>query len=131
MIYTYSLFGVIASVAVFFNVILLIAIMAVMGDVTLPGIAGIALTIGMAVDANVLIYERMKDEIRSGSSPGAAIAKGYDRAVPTIIDSNVTTIIGALLLYIFGSGAVKVFAVTLTIGILCSMFTSISLTKQL
>lgn len=132
MIYTYSLFGVIASAAVFFNVILLIAIMAVMeATMTLPGIAGVALTIGMAVDANVLIYERMKDEIRSGASPGAAIAKGYDRAVPTIIDSNVTTIIGALLLYIFGSGAVKGFSVTLTIGILCSMFTSISLTKAI
>ena len=93
------------------------------------GIAGIALTLGMAVDANVLIYERIKEEVVLGQAPMSAISIGYARAMGTIVDSNVTTLIGAALLYQFGTGAVKGFAVTLSIGILISMFTAISLTR--
>jgi preprotein translocase subunit SecD len=92
---------------------------------TLPGIAGIVLTVGMAVDANVLIFERIREEIRNGSSPQASIAAGYDKALSTIVDANLTTLIAAIVLFSFGTGPVKGFAVTLFIGILTSMFTSI------
>ncbi len=130
MLLVYSLFGVVADTALIFNIILLLAIMGLLGaTLTLPGIAGIALTIGMAVDANVLIYERIKEELRNGRKPIAAIDAGYTRAMGTIIDSNLTTLIGAALLFIFGSGAIRGFAVTLSIGILVSMFTAISLTR--
>ncbi|MFM2044316.1 MAG: putative protein-export rane protein SecD, partial [Pseudomonadota bacterium] len=96
---------------------------------TLPGIAGIVLTIGMAVDANVLIFERIREEVANGRTPIAAIDAGYNRALTTIIDSNLTTLIAALLLFMFGSGPVKGFAVTLSIGILASMFTAIMVTR--
>lgn len=130
MILVYSFFGVMADIAVIFNIILLLAVMAIIqATLTLPGIAGIALTIGMAVDANVLIYERIKEELRNGLKPHAALEAGYTRAMATIVDSNLTTLIGSVLLYIFGSGVVRGFAVTLSIGILVSMFTAISLTR--
>lgn len=130
MLLVYSLFGVMADIAVIFNIIILIAVMSVIqATLTLPGIAGIALTIGMAVDANVLIYERIKEELRNGHKPASAIEAGYTRAMATIVDSNLTTLIGSVLLYIFGTGVVRGFAVTLSIGILISMFTAISLTR--
>ena len=96
---------------------------------TLPGIAGIVLTIGIAVDANVLINERIREEVHSGKSPVAAIEAGYSRAMTTIIDSNMTTLISTLVLFWLGSGAVRGFAVTLTIGILASMFTAVTVTR--
>ena len=98
---------------------------------TLPGIAGILLTVGMAVDANVLIFERIREELRLGKSPQAAIYAGYDRAFDTILDSNVTTLIAALVLFGFGSGPVKGFAITLSIGIATSMFTAITGTRAI
>lgn len=130
MLLSYSFFGVTANVALFFNLILLFAYMSItQATLTLPGIAGIALTIGMAVDANVLIYERIKEELRAGRKIMAALDAGYKRAMATIIDSNLTTLIGSVLLYIFGTGPIKGFAVTLSMGILISMFTAISLTR--
>jgi len=96
---------------------------------TLPGIAGVVLTIGMAVDANVLVFERIREEIRAGRTPISAIDAGYSRAITTIIDANVTTLIAAILLYQFGSGPVRGFAVTLAIGIVTSLFTAIMLTR--
>jgi preprotein translocase subunit SecD len=130
MLLVYSFFGVMADIAVIFNIILLLAVMSlIQATLTLPGIAGIALTIGMAVDANVLIYERIKEELRNGHKPASAIEAGYTRAMATIIDSNFTTLIGSILLYVFGTGVVRGFAVTLSIGILVSMFTAITLTR--
>jgi len=98
---------------------------------TLPGIAGIVLTIGMAVDANVLVFERIREEVRAGRTPISAIDAGYSRAITTIIDANLTTLIAALILFYFGSGPVRGFAVTLSIGIVTSMFTAIMLTRLL
>lgn len=130
MLLVYSFFGFVADIAVIFNIILLIAVLSlIQATLTLPGIAGIALTIGMAVDANVLIFERIKEELRNGMKPPAALQAGYTRAMATIVDSNLTTLIGSVLLYVFGSGVVRGFAVTLSIGILISMFTAISLTR--
>lgn len=132
MLIAYSFFGIIANIAVFFNLILLFAALSVThATLTLPGIAGIALTIGMAVDANVLINERIKEELRLGRKMLSAIDAGYNRAMTTIIDSNLTTLIGVGLLYHFGSGPTRGFAVTTSIGIIVSMFTAISLTKQI
>lgn len=132
MLIAYSFFGMIANIAVFFNLILLFAALSVThATLTLPGIAGIALTIGMAVDANVLINERIKEELRLGRKMLSAIDAGYNRAMTTIIDSNLTTLIGVGLLYHFGSGPTRGFAVTTSIGIIVSMFTAISLTKQI
>ena len=130
MILGYSLFGVFANIALAFNLILLFAGLSLLGaTLTLPGIAGIAMTIGMAVDANVLIYERIKEELRKGLTPHHAIEAGYNRAMSTIIDSNLTTLIGAAALFEFGSGSIRGFAVTLALGILISMFTALSVTK--
>ncbi|MBN8543259.1 MAG: protein translocase subunit SecD [Alphaproteobacteria bacterium] len=130
MLLSYGLFGVFANVALMMNLVLIMAAMSLLqATLTLPGIAGIVLTMGMAVDANVLIYERIRDEIRIGRTPAASIEYGFKAAFVTIFDSNLTTLIAAALLYYFGSGSVKGFAVTLTIGILCSMFTSIMLTR--
>jgi preprotein translocase subunit SecD len=130
MIAAYSLFGFIANIALIFNLVLLFAGLSILGaTLTLPGIAGIALTIGMAVDANVLIYERIKEELRLGSKALIAIEAGYKRAMTTIIDSNLTTLLGAAVLYEFGSGPIRGFAVTLALGILISLFTALSLTK--
>ncbi len=132
MVVVYGLFGVIADVALVFNLFLIVALLSVLqATLTLPGIAGIVLTVGMAVDANVLIYERMREEQRNGRTPISAIDAGFQRAFGTIIDSNLTTLIAAVLLYNFGSGPVKGFAVTLAIGILTSMFTAIRVTRLL
>ena len=126
----YGLFGLMADVALFANIVLIVGALSVLqATLTLPGIAGIVLTIGMAVDANVLIFERIREEVRAGRTPISAIDAGYSRAITTIIDANVTTLIAALLLYQFGSGPVRGFAVTLAIGIVTSMFTAIMLTR--
>ncbi len=128
----YGLFGLAACVALVMNLILIIAILSVLqATLTLPGIAGIVLTIGMAVDANVLIYERIREEARVGKSPMSAVDSGYRQAMRTIVDANVTTLIAAVLLYAFGSGPVRGFAVTLGVGIVTSMFTAITLTRLL
>ena len=125
MIVTYGLFGVLANVALFFNMTLIVAILSsLQATLTLPGIAGIVLTVGMAVDANVLIFERIREEIRNNRSPMASIEVGYQRAFRTILDANLTTLFAALFLYFMGSGPVKGFAVTLGIGILTSLFTA-------
>lgn len=132
MLVYYRLFGLIANVALLFNLILLVAILSIIdATLTLPGIAGIVLTVGMAVDANVLIYERIREEIRNGMNPQAAIYAGYERAFSTIIDANVTTLIVAVVLFAIGTGAVKGFAVTLTIGLLTSMLTGITYTRAM
>jgi preprotein translocase subunit SecD len=126
----YGLFGLMADIALLFNVALILALLSVLqATLTLPGIAGIALTIGMAVDANVLIFERMREEVRNGRSPLNATDAGYSRALTTIIDSNLTTLIAGALLFVFGSGPIKGFGVTLTIGIVSSMFTAIMVTR--
>jgi preprotein translocase subunit SecD len=130
MVLYYGLFGIIACVALIVNLFLIVAILSVLqATLTLPGIAGIVLTIGMAVDANVLIVERIREEARAGRPPMSAVDTGYREAMRTIIDANLTTLIAAVLLYAFGSGPVRGFAVTLGIGILTSMFTAISLTR--
>jgi preprotein translocase subunit SecD len=128
----YKVFGLIANLALLFNVIILVALMSILqATLTLPGIAGIVLTVGMAVDANVLIFERIREELRNGSTPQAAIYSGYEKAFSTIADSNITTIIAAALLFGLGSGPVRGFAVTLILGILASMFTAITGTRAL
>jgi preprotein translocase subunit SecD len=112
--------------------VLLVAVMSLLGaTLTLPGIAGIVLTVGMAVDANVLIYERIREEMRNGNSPQAAIHAGFDRAFDTILDSNLTTLIAAIMLFGFGTGPIKGFAVTLSIGIVTSMFTAVTGSRAL
>jgi preprotein translocase subunit SecD len=128
----YRLFGVVANLALLSNLVIIIAVMSmIQATLTLPGIAGIVLTTGMAVDANVLIFERVREELRNGNTPQASIHAGYERALSTIIDSNVTTLIAALALFGFGTGPVKGFAVTLSIGIATSMFTAIMGTRAL
>ena len=132
MLVIYRGFGVFANIALAMNLVLLIAFMSLMGaTLTLPGIAGIVLTVGMAVDANVLIFSRIREELASGASIQGAISAGYDRAFVSILDANVTTLIVALILFLIGSGPVQGFAVTLSIGILTSMFTAILLTRSL
>lgn len=132
MILNYSLFGVFADIALIFNLIFLFAALGVLqATLTLPGIAGIALTVGMAVDSNVLIYERVKEELRCGAKIFSAIEAGYRRAVTTIIDSNLTTLIGAAVLFEFGTGPIRGFAVTLALGILISMFTTLALNRMI
>ena len=112
------------------NIILIGASLSVLqATLTLPGIAGVVLTIGMAVDANVLIFERIREEVAIGRTPISAVDAGYSRAITTIIDANVTTLIAAVLLYQFGSGPIRGFAVTLAIGIVTSMFTAIMITR--
>ncbi|MDJ0514066.1 MAG: protein translocase subunit SecD [Methyloceanibacter sp.] len=132
MFAAYGLFGVFANIALLVNVALIFAVLSLMGaTLTLPGIAGIVLVIGIAVDANVLINERIREEMRSGKSPIAAVDSGYSRALITIIDSNVTTLIAVLVLFWLGSGPIRGFAVTLTIGVLASMFTAVTVTRML
>ncbi len=128
----YGTFGVIANIAMAINIIILFACLSLLNaTLTLPGIAGIVLTLGMAIDANVLIFERIKEELRAKKPIHAAIEQGFDQAHRTIIDSNLTTLIVAFFLYIFGNGPVKGFAVTLSIGIMASMFSAIMLSKML
>ncbi|HMB38553.1 MAG TPA: protein translocase subunit SecD [Wenzhouxiangellaceae bacterium] len=122
----YKVFGLVANLALTANLMLVIALLSMLGaTLTLPGIAGIVLTVGMAVDANVLIFERIREELRLGNTPQAAIRSGYGKAFSTIADANVTTLIAALVLFMFGTGPVKGFAVTLSLGIVTSMFTAI------
>jgi preprotein translocase subunit SecD len=128
----YRVFGLVANVALFSNLILITALLsALQAALTLPGLAGIVLTVGMAVDANVLIFERIKEELRNGVSPQAAISSGYDKALSTIADANITTLIAAVMLFVFGTGPIKGFAITLSLGILSSMFTAIIVTRAL
>jgi len=128
----YGVFGVIADIALALNLVLLVALLSLLGmTLTLPGMAGIVLTVGMAVDANVLIFERIREELRNGVSPQSSIHAGYDRALITIIDANVTTLIVALILFGVGTGSIKGFAVTLTIGLLTSMLTGIMITRAI
>jgi preprotein translocase subunit SecD len=130
MVLFYGLFGIFADVALFFNLCLMLAGLSLLGaTLTLPGIAGIALTMGMAVDANVLIYERIREEQRSGRSMLSSLEAGFSRAFGTIIDSHVTTLVAGVLLYWLGSGPVKGFAVTLSIGVLTSLFSAILVTR--
>lgn len=132
MIIYYRVFGFVADIALILNVVFVVAIQSVLGfTMTLPGIAALVLTVGMAVDANVLINERIREELRLGMSPQAAIAAGYGRAFTTIVDANVTTLIVAAVLFALGTGAVQGFAVTLTIGLLTSMVTAIFFTRAL
>ncbi len=126
----YRVFGLIADLALFANMILLIALLSMLGaTLTMPGIAGIVLTVGMAVDANVLIFERIREELRNGNTPQASIRAGYDKAFSTIADANITTLIAAFVLFLFGTGPIKGFAVTLSLGIITSMFTAIMGTR--
>jgi preprotein translocase subunit SecD len=114
------------------NLVLIVAILSMLqASLTLPGIAGIVLTVGMAVDANVLIFERIREELRNGNSPQASINAGYEKALSTIADANVTTLIAAVVLFAFGTGPIKGFAITLSVGIVTSMFTSIIGTRSL
>jgi preprotein translocase subunit SecD len=128
----YKSFGLIANVALTANLVFIIAILSLLqATLTLPGIAGIVLTVGMAVDANVLIFERVREEIRNGNSPQASIHAGYEKAFSTITDANVTTLLAAIVLFSLGTGPVKGFAVTLCIGIITSMFTAIVGTRSI
>ena len=132
MLVVYRAFGVAANVALAMNLLILVAFMSLLGaTLTLPGIAGIVLTVGMAVDANVLIFSRIREELAGGASNQGAISAGYDRAFVSILDANITTLIVALILFMIGSGPVQGFAVTLSIGILTSMFTAIVMTRGL
>ncbi len=128
----YRLFGVVANMALAFNVVIIVAVLSMLqATLTLPGIAGIILTVGMSVDANVLIFERIKEEIRNGNTPQSSIFIGFEKAFATILDSNITTLLVAVMLFAFGTGSVKGFAVTLIIGILSSMFTAITGTRMI
>jgi preprotein translocase subunit SecD len=130
MVLFYGLFGVMADIALLANIALIGAALSVLqATLTLPGIAGIVLTIGMAVDANVLIFERIREEQRNGRTPLSAVDAGYKRALTTIVDANLTTLIAALLLFQFGSGPIKGFAVTLSLGLITSMFSAIMVTR--
>ena len=132
MILYYRFFGLVANIALLLNLILLCALLSMIGaTLTLPGIAGIVLTVGMAVDANVLIYERIREELRHGLSPQAAIYAGYERAFSTILDANITTLIVAIVLFSVGTGPVRGFAVTLSLGLLTSMLTGVTYTRAI
>ncbi|MGY8986586.1 MAG: protein translocase subunit SecD, partial [Sphingomonadales bacterium] len=130
IVLTYGWFGVAANGALIFNIALLGGLLSIIGaTLTLPGIAGVVLTVGMAVDANVLIFERIREEIRAGKNPFRAVDSGYSQALSTILDANITTLIAAIILFQFGSGPIKGFAVTLTVGIITSVFTAVTLTR--
>ncbi len=132
MLVYYRLFGLVANIALAFNLVIIVAVLSmIQATLTLPGIAGIVLTVGMAVDANVLIFERIKEEIKNGNTPQSSIFSGYEKAFSTIFDANITTLLVALVLFGFGTGPIKGFAITLSIGILSSMFTSILGTRML
>lgn len=126
MVVYYRAFGLVADLALMTNIVLIVALLSMLqASLTLPGIAGIVLTVGMAVDANVLIFERIREEVRNGNSPQASIHAGYEKALSTIADANITTLIAAIVLFVFGTGPIKGFAVTLSLGIITSMFTAI------
>ena len=130
MLIRYRLFGIAANFALIFNLVLITAVMSLIGaTLTLPGIAGIVLTVGMAVDANVLIFARISEEIRSNSEVQLSIKNGFSKAFGTIMDANITTLLVALILYAIGTGPIKGFAITLSIGIVTSIFTAILVTR--
>jgi SecD/SecF fusion protein len=132
MIVYYKISGFIANFALIWNIVLVLAILAsLQATLTLPGIAGLILTVGMSIDANVIIFERIREELRKGKTPKASIDSGYDRAITTIIDANVTTLIASLVLYQFGTGPIKGFATVLFWGILISMFTAVYITRTI
>jgi preprotein translocase subunit SecD len=132
MCFYYMLFGMFSSIALGFNLLLLVAVLSMLqATLTLPGMAAMALVLGMAIDANVLINERVREELRNGASPQAAIHAGYDRAWSTILDSNVTTLIAGLALLAFGSGPVRGFAVVHCLGIITSMFSAVFFSRAL
>ena len=130
MIAYYNLFGVISVLALSANLMLLVALLSMLqATLTLPGIAAIALTLGMAIDSNVLINERIREELRNGTTPQAAISAGYERAWATILDSNITTLIAGIALFMFGSGPVRGFAVVHCLGIMTSMFSAVTVSR--
>jgi preprotein translocase subunit SecD len=130
MALSYGWFGIIANVALILNVAMIFGLLSLIGaTLTLPGIAGIVLTIGMAVDANVLVFERIREELRTARGPARAIELGYEKALSAILDANITTFITAVILYVMGSGPVRGFAVTLGLGIVTSVFTAVYLTR--
>ncbi len=132
MILVYGVFGLLANISLIANLFIIVSLLGTIGaTLTLPGIAGIVLTIGMAVDANVLVFERIKEELSKNSKAIVAVKNGFDKAISTILDANITTLIAALLLFIFGSGPIKGFSITLSLGVLASMFTTIMLTNFL
>ena len=132
MITTYGVFGIFADFALAVHILLIFASMVLLGaTLTLPGIAGIVFTIGMAVDSNVLIYERIREEAHLGRSVLSALDAGFKRAFATIVDSNVTMFVAALILYLFGSGAVRGFAVSLGLGIITSIVTAVTMTRMM
>jgi preprotein translocase subunit SecD len=132
MFYKYRLFGMVANVALTLNLVMIVAFLSlIQATLTLPGIAGIVLTVGMAVDANVLIFERIKEELANGTRIQKAIDSGYEKALLTIADANITTLIAAVVLFSFGTGPIKGFAVTLSIGIITSMFTAIIVSRAI
>ena len=132
MLIFYKLFGLAANIALTLNLVLIVSLLSLLqATLTLPGIAGIVLTVGMAVDANVLIFQRIREELKNGNSPQASIHAGYEKALSTIADANVTTLIAAIVLFGFGTGPIKGFAVTLSLGIVCSMFTAIMVTRAI
>jgi len=130
MIFYYRMSGIIADIALLLNLVVVLAVLAQFGfTLTLPGMAGFVLTIGMAVDANVLVFERIREELKTGKTVRASIDAGYSRAFRTILDANVTTLMTALVLYQFGTGPIRGFAITLSIGIVVSMFTALVVTR--
>ncbi|MBR9805182.1 protein translocase subunit SecD, partial [bacterium] len=132
MLVWYKLFGIAANIALVLNLVFVIALMSMLSaTLTLPGIAGIVLTVGMAVDANVLIFARIREELANGLPPQLAINTGYDRAFVTIMDANITTLLAAVILYSVGTGPIKGFAITLSLGILTSIFTAIMCTRAI
>ncbi|MGE3714389.1 MAG: protein translocase subunit SecD [Alphaproteobacteria bacterium] len=132
MVVFYGLFGLFANIAMLINAFMIVSLLALFeATLTMPGIAGIVLTVGMAVDANVLVYERIREEMRNGKTPYAAVQDGFRMAIGTILDSQITTFVAALILFYFGTGSVKGFAVTLAIGITCSLFTAILVTRMM
>ena len=134
MLFYYKGFGILANIAMILNLLFVLAFLSnpwINATLSLPGIAGMILTVGMAIDANVIIFERIKEEIRRGKKNIDAIDMGYEKAFKTILDSNLTTLIAAASLYVFGSGPVKGFSITLPVGIICSMFTAIFVTKMI
>jgi protein-export membrane protein SecD len=132
MILIYGVFGLLANLSLIANLFIIVSLLGTIGaTLTLPGIAGIVLTIGMAVDANVLVFERIKEEANKTTSALEAVKNGFDKALSTILDANITTLIAALLLFVFGSGPIKGFSITLSLGVLASMFTAIMFTNFL
>jgi preprotein translocase subunit SecD len=130
MVMYYRQSGIYANIAVTFNNVLLLAILASFGaSMTLPGIAGLALTVGMSVDANVLINERIREELRAGRSPRASVDLGYGKAFSAIVDGHLTTLTSGIVLAQFGTGPIKGFAVTLIVGVACSLFTGVTMTR--